>query len=54
MRKQKKHKRAENVIIIVGHGNSGGFGSWWDPLMVALISSIAGFSVGIGLIQYFR
>ena len=47
-------KSAEHVIIIVGHGNSGGFGSWWDRLMVALISSMAGFSVGIGLIQYLR
>lgn len=47
-------RRAEKVIIYIGHGNSGGFGPWRDRLMVALISSMAGFSVGIGFIQYYR
>lgn len=47
-------RRAEHVIIYFGHGNSGGFGFWWDRVVVSLISSTASFMVYAGLLQLYR
>lgn len=47
-------KRAEQVIIYIGHDEYRGFGFWWDRLVVSLISSSAGLMVGIGLLQFWH
>ena len=45
---------ADTVIIKFDHDRYRGFGFWWNRLMLVLISGMAGVSVGIGLVQYYR
>ncbi len=49
-----KTKRAEKVIIYIGHDQYRGFSFWWDRLVLTLISCTASFMVHAGLLQLYR